>query len=271
MPLLTFVIPVRHQENARDWGKLKARLSDTLASIAGQTAGDWEGVIVANEGADLPALPSGFRAERVDFLPNALHERAGVKDLEPYYDATRMDKGRRILSGMLAARDSRYFMVVDDDDFVSRSIVDYVARHPDENGWAVSKGYIWTEGGSLVLGHDNFHRICGSSHIIRSDLYELPPSLADANADWLKSRVGSHIRHAATLAENGTPLAYLPFHGAVYRVGHGGSVSRAPGIFRKHIFTRSMLKRPDKLMRNIARLRLLSDGIRQEFFGARPA
>ena len=268
MPLVTFVIPVRHQSNAKDWQALKARLSVTLASIAAQTSDDWEGIVVANRGADLPEMPKGFRAELVDFPPNALHDRDGVKDLEPYYDATRMDKGRRILTGMLAGRDSRYFMVVDDDDLVSRDIVEYVSRHDGANGWAISHGYVWTEGGRLLFGHDNFHRICGSSHIIRSDLYELPESLEAADADWLKARVGSHIRHVGTLAERGTPLAYLPFVGAIYRVGHGGSVSRSRGILRKHVVTRATLKRPDQLVRNLLKLRWLSSGIRQQFFGA---
>ena len=33
MSLVTFIIPVRHQDNARDWGLLKANLTQTVASI----------------------------------------------------------------------------------------------------------------------------------------------------------------------------------------------------------------------------------------------
>ncbi len=51
MPLLTFVIPVRHQDNAPDWARLSANLAQTLASIAAQSHSDWQGVVVANEGA----------------------------------------------------------------------------------------------------------------------------------------------------------------------------------------------------------------------------
>jgi len=268
MPLLTFVIPVRHQENAKDWQALKARLSVTLASIANQSSDDWEGIVVANEGADLPPMPKGFRVLRVDFPPNPLHDRTGATDLAPYYDATRMDKGRRILSGMLAGDNSRYFMVVDDDDLVSKNLVAYVSRHEGANGWAISRGYVWTEGGKLLFQSDNFHMTCGSSHIIRSDLYELPRSLAEADDDWLKTRVGSHIRHVAILAENGVPLEHLPFNGAIYRVGHRGSVSRSKGMLRKHVITRQTVKSPGRLLQNVFRLRWLSGGIKREFFGA---
>ena len=73
MTLVTFIIPVRHQANASDWNALKARLSQTVASIAGQSNADWRGVIVANEGADLPDLPPQFFGEGIteDLFPGA--------------------------------------------------------------------------------------------------------------------------------------------------------------------------------------------------------
>ena len=52
--MLSFVIPVRHQENARDWNRVKENLSQTVASISGQTHSSWDAVIVANHGATLP-------------------------------------------------------------------------------------------------------------------------------------------------------------------------------------------------------------------------
>src|SRR5690606_10870385 len=97
--MLTFIIPVRHQDNARDWSLLKANLSQTAASIASQTDTGWRALVVANEGADLPPLPPGFDVVRVTFPPNRLHE-LGEADLEAVYDAFRADKGRRVLAGM---------------------------------------------------------------------------------------------------------------------------------------------------------------------------
>ena len=41
MTLVTFIIPVRHQDNARDWSLLKANLDQTIASVSNQTNDDW--------------------------------------------------------------------------------------------------------------------------------------------------------------------------------------------------------------------------------------
>jgi hypothetical protein len=55
--MLTFVVPVRHPESAKEWGRLKANLAQTVRSIAAQDVGGWKAVIAANAGLDLPALP----------------------------------------------------------------------------------------------------------------------------------------------------------------------------------------------------------------------
>jgi len=264
--MLTFIIPVRHQDNARDWASLKANLAQTAASIASQTHPGWRALVVANEGADLPALPAGFEVVRVTFPPNDLHEM-GKADLEAVYEAFRADKGRRVLAGMLAARDSRFFMIVDDDDFVSARIAGHVAENPGANGWTIDRGYIWDDGGRLLLGYDEFSHLCGTSLIVRADLYGLPERFEDASLDWIKSMLGSHVRIADILAGRGTPLSPLPFRGAVYRVAHGGSHSKAPSLVKKYFLSREALARPRRLLRHLARL-LVGDGARREFFGA---
>lgn len=254
MSLVTFIIPVRHQDNARDWGLLKANLVQTIASISNQTNGDWRGIIVANEGADLPDLPERFGVVRVAFPPNGMHE-LGTASLDEIYDAFRADKGRRVLMGMLSARDSRFFMIVDDDDFVSARIVQHVAENTDANGWTIDRGYIWDDGGRLLLGYDEFNHLCGTSLIVRSDLYGMPEQFEDASLDWIKSMLGSHVRIADILARRGTPLAPLPFRGAVYRVAHKGSHSKAPSLLVKYFLSWEAMKRPRRLLRNLGRLR----------------
>jgi hypothetical protein len=266
MTLVTFIIPVRHQDNARDWSLLKANLVQTIASISNQTNDDWRGIIVANEGADLPDLPERFSVERVTFPPNNLHEidKANIEDV---YDAFRADKGRRVLKGMLAARDSRFFMIVDDDDFVSARIVQHASENRDANGWTIERGYIWDDGGKLLLGYDEFNHLCGTSLIVRSDLYGLPERFEDASLDWIKSMLGSHVRIADILAKRGTPLAPLPFRGAVYRVAHAGSHSKAPSLLVKYFLSWEALKRPRRLLRNVGKLRMAAGTAQREFFG----
>jgi hypothetical protein len=266
MTLVTFVIPIRHQANARDWGVLKANLAQTIASIANQSHDDWRAVIVANEGADLPELPPRFSAVRVGFPPNDKHE-LGDQSKETFWDAFRIDKGRRVLAGMLAARDSGFFMIVDDDDFVSSRIVQHVSEHPDANGWTINRGYVWDDGGRLLLGRDDFNNMCGTSLIIRADLYGLPDRFEDAEPEWIKTMLGGHHQIREILAERGAPLAPLPFPGAVYRVAHGGSHSGTPSLLGRYFLNRAELRRPKRVLRNASRLRLVGRDAKREFFG----
>lgn len=270
MSLVTFIIPVRHQDNARDWSLLKSNLAQTIASIANQTNDDWRGIIVANEGADLPDLPERFGVVRVTFPPNDMHELGKSGDVEVFYDAFRADKGRRVLKGMLSARGSRFFMIVDDDDFVSARIVQYVSENPDANGWTIDRGHVWDDGGKLLLGYDEFNHLCGTSLIIRSDIYGLPERFEDASLDWIKSMLGSHIHIADILADHGAPLATLPFRGAVYRVAHAGSHSKAPSLLVKYFLSWEALRRPRRMLRCLGKLRLVGETEKREFFGKPP-
>jgi hypothetical protein len=265
--LVTFIIPIRHPQNAPEWARVQARLAQTMKSIASQKHGDWRAVIVANHGAELPQPTAGFHIERVDFMPNPLHELESA-NREAVYEAVRLDKGRRILKGMLAAGESRFFMVVDDDDFVSCRLVEFVARSPDANGWNVAVGYRWTDGSRLIYRLSNFMNICGTSHIVRSDLFQLPNAFEDAAEPYIKEMLGSHVKISGILANRGAPLAHLPFPGAIYRVGHAGSHSQSRGVLREHVFNRGVLRRPVSLVRNLSRLRFLTSSLRAEFFGA---
>jgi len=264
--VITFVIPVRHQDNAADWPALCHRLSQTMSSIAAQRSASWQGIIVANRGANLPDLPAGFAVREVDFEPNPLHDMK-ADDKERVYESFRLDKGRRVLAGMLAAAPTRFFMIVDDDDFVSANIADFVAKNPDANGWKIERGWVWGEGGGLVYAHDAFDRFCGTSLIVRSDLYALPRSLESASEEYIKSMLGSHVRIASVLADRGAALSPLPFRGAIYRIGHAGAHSKSKGLLSTYLFRTEMLRRPLHLLRTIRRLRRLNRKIRNEFFG----
>jgi len=264
---LTFIIPVRHQANAKDWTRLRSNLQQTVGSIALQENGDWRAIIVANQGADLPPLPANFEVKWVDFPPNPFHER-GSAEHEQFLDAVRLDKGRRILAGLLHAGPMQHVMIVDDDDFVSSKLTGFVAGHPQANGWHIEEGYVWQDGGAYLYRHAGFSAMCGSSHIIRADLFELPASMEAASTDYIKQMLGSHIFIDGYLRSRGTPLAALPFVGAVYRVGHAESHSKSAGLLAHYFLHAWLLKKPVELARRVARLKYLSTTVRREFFGA---
>jgi hypothetical protein len=266
--LITFVIPVRHQSNSKNWALLKANLTQTIASISAQANTNWKAIIVANEGADLPSVPDGFEIVRVDFPPNNMHEQQG-QDKEAFYDAFRIDKGRRVLKGMLHVRDTAFYMIVDDDDFVSNSLVSYVAQNQNANGWKINDGYVWGDGGKLLYIHHDFANYCGTSLIIRSDLYSLPDSFQAASDEYIKTMLGSHVKISKILADKGAPLASLPFLGAVYRIGHAGAHSKSPSLISKYCFNKYLMIRPHKLLRNLLNLRYVDKAFKQQYFGSK--
>ena len=244
--ILTFIIPVRHPDNAKDWQRVKRTLGETIRSISRQKCDGWKAVIIANHGAELPELPKGFEVKRVDFPPNQLHAK-GSAEKEEFYEAFRLDKGRRVLAGMLHAGEMGHVMIVDDDDFVSCRLTSFVAANPRANGWYIFDGYLWSDGGRLLYCYSDFSIFCGSSHIVRADLYRLPPSFEAADETYIRRMLGSHVFLHGHLDASGTPLERLPFFGAVYRIGHAESHSQSSGILRKYFLYKSLLKHPKEL------------------------
>jgi glycosyltransferase involved in cell wall biosynthesis len=265
--VLTFVIPLRHPANSSDWPALKGRLAQTVRSIAAQDDGRWRAIVVANAGSDLPPLPANFELKEVDFPPNPMFDR-GTNDLETFRDTFRIDKGRRVLAGILEADRSGHVMVVDDDDFVSCRLTSFVASHRTENGWYVQNGYLWGDGGRLIYEYADFSKFCGTSHIVKAALYPLPASVAAADPESIRKIYGSHVFIREHLAERGVPLRALPFRGAVYRIGHSGAHSKSPGLLRQVFFKRELLRNPLKFAQRFARLRLLGTGLRHQFWGS---
>lgn len=264
---IAFIIPVLHPENARDWGLQMSFLRQTADSIANQSCEDWRAVVVANTGANLPELPPKFEVEYVDFPPNPMMEQ-GENDLEVFRDAIRLDKGRRVLAGMLKAKGAQYFMVVDNDDFVSSELTAHVAKHQGENGWFVENGYVWTTGSALLYRYTGFSGTCGSSLIIRSDLYGLPETFEDASPSYIKKFLGSHIFITKHLETVGTPLLPLPFYAAIYRVGHACSHSVSDTVWRRYIFRPEVRRQPKELIKRILKIRFRGARIKREFWGA---
>lgn len=265
--MLSFVIPVRHPDNADNWRKLKENLNQTVGSIARQDDDRWRAVIVANHGADLPELPARFEVARVNLPPNRLYRQGGAEK-EAFYEAVRSDKGRRVLAGMLHLGVAGHYMVVDDDDLVSRRLASFVAAHTGENGWFVRDGYVWSDGGALLYLHSDFSRLCGTSHIVRADLLALPASYEAVDETYIRRMLGSHVFIHDDLDASGSPLAPLPFVGAVYRTGHAGAHSRSKGILEQFFLHKSVLLQPKALADRLSRTRLRTSSINEEFFGA---
>lgn len=62
--------------------------------------------------------------------------------------------------------------------------------------------------------HPDFSRFCGTSHIVRADLYAVPERFEEASESFVKRMLGSHVFIEEHLRASGSPLAPLPFPGA---------------------------------------------------------
>jgi glycosyltransferase involved in cell wall biosynthesis len=267
MTSLTFIIPVRHQENSANWDGLVQNLKQTIRSICAQRNSDWKAIIVANQGAVLPELPKNFDVCFVDFPPNELHMR-GSADLEVFREAFRLDKGRRLLAGIKHAADTKYFMFVDDDDFVHCDLTQFVSENMGENGWYINEGLIWEDNSKLLMKRTEFHLLCGTCYIVRSDLLALKKFERDIEFKYIKRTLGSHINMKGDLDKNRTPLKPLPFRGAVYRVGHADAHSKSKGIIRTFLPKTSILRAPKAFMKFVINFRWLNSKLKRTYFGA---
>lgn len=262
---VTFVIPVLHPDNASNWAKVRSDLCETVYSLLQQTSYNWAAVIVANHEADLPDFPDPVRILRVDLPHNPKFDRSKYS-LEESYRATRLNKGHRILAGALSVRGStRYMMVVDNDDFVSRDLVAFVERNDGCDGWYFAQGFVWEENSGYVVKTRGFSMICGTCQILRIDNWRLPESAERADVDYISTMLGNHRAVHAIMEQAGTPLAPLPFPGAIYRVGNSESVSKSRSPLRKRLFSLQGWSEPRTLLRMIAGLRPLSQKVRDQY------
>jgi hypothetical protein len=169
---------------------------------------------------------------------------------------------------MLNGGDMGHITVVDDDDFISNKLTSFVAGNSHANGWYVRDGYIWTDGSWVLYRFSDFSLYCGSSHIIRGDLYRLPSSADQADETYIRRVLGSHRFLHDYLDSTGTPLEPLPFYGAVYRIGHVGAHSRSTSMFEQYFWHKDLYKQPLEFCSRLLRLRPKIRRIDEEFFGS---
>jgi len=264
--IISFIIPIRHHDNAENWGDTIANLKQTLASISAQIVNNWQCTIVVNHGAKLPVLPNGVDVCYVDFPPNLLHEKDKYTKLE-FRDAVKFDKGRRVLSGVIYSKETEYLMIVDDDDLLHVNLSKFVADNIGQSGWFINNGYLWGDKGSWLIEFPNFEMFCGTSFIVQRKHLTIAPSVAEADVEYMKSIFGSHYGYKAVFEQLGQPLKPVPFHAAVYRIGHSGSHSVSNGLFKKIFWTKKVLLSPRNFIKQLFAIRFLSGRFKKIFVG----
>jgi hypothetical protein len=224
--MLVFITSVRHPHNATDYDRVERLLQRTLASVCAQIDRDFRVVVVANQPLSF-ATAKEVETIVVDFPAPSDHQGP-----QTGREAILHDRGTKLAVGVLAARQhsAAHIMRFDADDFVSRHVAGFANRHPDNAGWYINKGHAYYERQGLTHHIEDFHEKCGTSFVIRQDLYgpaNLPvtvtqDALYGGFGDFVvRELLGSHRAAQGHFTALGTPLEPLPFRGAVYTLETG--------------------------------------------------
>jgi hypothetical protein len=244
--MLVFVIPLQSAAASKDWALVSRLCIRTIRSVAAQRGGRFKIVFVCTE------VPDGFQPH--DDLIVVERKLAAPTTVEGRMD----DKWTRVRIGLFVARQFApcHIMVVDADDCVSNRLARFCEERPEERGWYFDSGWMHDERSPLIFRWKRgFHAVCGTSSIVRVQPEDLPDVETGGRDDNLILRSG-HTKIRANMESAGTPLAPLPFPGAVYNLATGENHTG---------FSLSGWRSKKILIRKLFGYRLLTQKMREEF------
>lgn len=224
--MLVFVTSMRHPRNATDYAYNERLLQKTLKSISAQTSIQYHIFVVGNES------PSFDLGDRTTFIPVDFEPPRPVSGPHADRSGFVLDKGTKIGVGLIAARSLNpdWVMIFDADDFVHRSLTEFVHSRSGAPGWVIRRGWIYSQARNGYRRQDAFNGTCGTSYVLPYAAYGVPARLtisatqeevAEAYGETLTSVIGAHRHAVAWFAKQGRVLRDLPFRGAVYHVDTG--------------------------------------------------
>lgn len=252
--MLSFIVPLKSSQVSRSWETVSQLFERSIRSICSQTSSEFQVIVVCHE------------KPITDFShPNLTYIQVNFPIPNQEYKSKEFDRTRKILKGIFAIKeqkDSSHIMVVDADDCISQNLAAFVNKNSQENGWFFNQGYYYCENNQFIrIMRKGFDRYCGTSNIIRENLYEFSSSMEE---DKLVEYVYNYYRHREirdTLYQKGIILKSLPFKGAIYITDNGENIYHGIETKKKNISWKSRIFRLKSLLDN----RLLTTEIRHEF------
>ena len=201
-------------------------LERTSRSICNQGIDDFKLIIVYT---DKPEINFSHRNLHFLHFPYPEIKLDGITDFDqlkrwytPVFAERMMDKGRKIIFGCQKAKDLNctYLMGVDSDDLVSSKLAAFVRDHGEENhaGWRIIDGYVYQESSLVAVKHNYIWGLNGSTHLIRSDLVEIPDFETDFNLFHYSLFQSHGYTYQRLIDFRKETLQPLPFYGVVYLV-----------------------------------------------------
>ncbi len=242
--MLVFVVPLKSRKASKSWEKVCQLFERTVKSICNQTSDQFRAVIVCH---DKPSI--SFHHPHITYLEVDFPTFHNMD-----YEQQKDDQRRKVAIGQLYAAEFNpsHTMKVDADDLISNRLVEFVEKHPKSYGWYFESGYEYEYGKNFIyLRSSNFYRHCGTSNILRYDLWEWPKNPEELDSDSLFQSFQCHVKTREIMAKKNTPVTALPFPGAIYNIKHGENLFlREVDIFKAIIspkestlFLKSIYKR----------------------------
>jgi hypothetical protein len=258
--MLGFVIPLKSQKISSNWNQVSNILERTLRSIYNQSSDEYRVLVVCNEIPELKQIHAKGDSKteffQVDYgdLPTTIREKDS-------------DKSRKIWAGinvLILDENISHIMILDADDLVSSSLVEFVCSHKSSNGWFMNSGFEYPEGKKIVYYRSyGIHYRTGSSHIIRKDILK---RYADVPFDLVDIEFLYHQNIRSEMISSNTPLEPFPFPGIVYVVEHGENhyLNRKERLLTPNTFM-DAVRIYGGVLRRVFIARPLSDKICDEF------
>lgn len=251
--MLVFVIPLKSPQISKSWQDVCSIFERTLRSVCNQTSSNFKVIVVCNQKPDITYT-----------YPNIIYlvDNFPIPQPKVRFDKE-LDRTKKMLAGIVEAKqlpDTTHIMLVDADDCVSNQLAEYVEAYPQHPGWLLASGYWYQENSKFIkVMRKAFYEYCGTSNIIRADLYPVDSNTPE-NVDILQQSY-RHKQIRKTLQSKNISLSFLPFKGAIYTVNHGENTYYGIGNKYHKISWKSRLLRWKTLLDR----RLLTSVIKKDF------
>lgn len=258
--MLVFIIPLKSKKVSKSWEYTSKLFERCIKSICNQTSQDFQAIVICHEKPDIQFSHPRILYVQVDFAPPRLSDGDGPMLI---------DRTQKVMKGLYLSRQFKpsHVMVADADDCVSQKLAEFVSKNTQCNGWYVDKGYRYTDGSKRILPTKQLHRLCGTSIILKYDLYELPMNLEDSGDESIGQYHINHNEAVRIMAQQGTPLEPLPFEAAIYI-----SPINRDNLFATITFSRKLRQNPKWVLspiklalQKILQSQPLTESIRKEF------
>lgn len=227
-----FCIPLKSKQTASDWLLVENLFNKTIKSIYNQIADDYKILVACHEKPEIHMKVDS----RIEFL---LADYEPPKKIDKSIDGKVQEHSRMLdkteKKDMLASRVKEYgggyVMFMDADDIVSNRLVAYVQNDNNVFGYIIKRGYEYSYKSSKIKYEFLFHRICGSSLILRLSENDLPSDedIKNRSGMFMKLMWRGHYYVEENAKNLHRPLKTLPFFAGMYVINTGQNESQIFG------------------------------------------